>query len=149
MQCFLDNISKIVKLIPDYKPKYLRDDIEPKCKVLYFPIDFTQITLKNMEDNDHNVLHIVWPHRWEFDKDPKTFFDVLKQLKQNKIKFRVSIIGEVFQDVPEVFGEAQKIFEEEILNFGFIESKEEYYDVLRRSDVVVSTAQHEFFGVSM
>ncbi len=36
-----------------------------------------------------------------------------------------------------------------IINWGFQETKEDFLKVLKDSDVAVSTAVHEFFGVSM
>ena len=49
----------------------------------------------------------------------------------------------------EVFSEAQKNLSDEIVHWGFVASKADYYGVLREADVVVSTANHEFYGVAM
>ncbi|KAI4470878.1 glycosyltransferase-like 1 [Holotrichia oblita] len=145
-ESFLSNIGTIMKLLPDYKPKNLEFDIRPKSKVLYFPIDFSIIPSSNEVSN---TLTIVWPHRWEFDKNPECFFKVLSKLKENSKKFLVSILGEMFTDVPSIFAAAREHFQTEIINFGFVESREEYLKILSRSHVVVSTADHEFFGVSI
>ncbi|XP_059178840.1 glycosyltransferase-like domain-containing protein 1 isoform X2 [Physella acuta] len=97
---------------------------------------------------DGHVLHIVWPHRWEHDKDPKSFFDALLQLQGEGHDFCVSVIGETFSEVPEVFSTCKPLLTGRIVAWGY-QSREDYLKVLDAADVVVSTAQHEFFGVSM
>lgn len=145
---FLSNIKKIIKMMPDHRPKDLGDKIRRKCEVLYFPISFPdispKISLKNSE-----VLNILWPHRWEFDKCPEEFFTVLIKLKSENIKFKVFILGECYSEVPEIITVSQRKLENEIAHCGYIECKSKYFETLQQCDVVVSTSKHEFFGVAM
>ena len=67
-ESFLSNLKSFFKLQPDYRPKNLRENIEPKCKVIYFPIDFGAIpravSSATSASSAGDPVRIVWPHRW-------------------------------------------------------------------------------------
>ncbi|XP_074514107.1 tRNA-queuosine alpha-mannosyltransferase isoform X2 [Sebastes fasciatus] len=183
MDSFLSSISSFMKRIPDHRPRDLDLLIRPKCLVLYYPVQFPDVSrflLRRPEepattqrcDEDPSTgpheprtdqrpgregdaedlvkpLHIVWPHRWEHDKNPELFFSTLIKLKEKQVNFHLSVLGEIFTDVPEVFSSSRCLLEDHVLNWGFLSSREDYLRVLCEADVVVSTARHEFFGVAM
>jgi len=93
--------------------------------------------------------HLLWVARWEHDKNPELFFEVLRKLVDEGADFRVSVLGESFADSPEVFSTAPAWLGDRIANWGYRESREEYEEILRQADIVVSTADHEFFGVGI
>ncbi|KAJ6648011.1 Glycosyltransferase-like domain-containing protein 1-like, partial [Pseudolycoriella hygida] len=144
---FLNNINPFLNIQSDFKLKQICEKIEPKCEVLYFPIKFQQMP-KRSKENYNTVLHLIWPHRWEHDKNPQLLTETLLELHKRKIPFRASIIGENFQTVPECFDGIQEKLGEKLINFGYL-SRESYIQCLLNGDVVISTAGHEFYGVSM
>ena len=98
--------------------------------------------------NAERLLHILWPHRWEHDKGPSEFAEVVLKLKDRGFRFKVSLLGKQSGDIPEEFVHLQQHLQGYIVNCGYVE-KAMYWKILHNADVVVSTAKHEFFGVSV
>ncbi|XP_065666393.1 tRNA-queuosine alpha-mannosyltransferase isoform X4 [Hydra vulgaris] len=147
MESFLVNLNSFLKLMPDYRPKLLPEKIKPKCAVLYFPLKLSLLPVICKPSS--GALHITWPHRWEHDKNPQEFFQVLFDLIDCGLNFKVSVLGQCYSEVPDCFKEAYIKLSNHIANWGFQKSKDSYMEILRETDVVISTANHEFFGVSM
>ena len=157
LQSFLTNIPKFLSLQPDHKPdtKLIISQIKNIAQVCYFPL---QLPVRNFDLPRNNCieaeklndpLHIVWPHRWEHDKDPETFCNVILKLHEAGLDFIVSMLGEVYSEVPEIITRMKQTLSEKIKVFGYLPSKQDYFKLLSTAHVVVSTAKHEFYGVSM
>ena len=58
-------------------------------------------------------------------------------------------MGESFRNQPEVFSTIKKEFNDNILNFGYIEDNNTYQNILQNSDIVLSTSLHDFQGLSI
>lgn len=97
---------------------------------------------------DARPVEVVWNHRWEYDKQPEVFFAAMQKLLESGVKFRLHVMGQSFREVPRCFAEAEKRFANEIDTWGH-QPAECYYRVLRQADIVVSTAIHDFQGLSL
>jgi glycosyltransferase involved in cell wall biosynthesis len=94
-------------------------------------------------------IRLLWTSRWEHDKQPELFFAALRQLLEDGVDFRLSVLGESFRNSPSCFAEAKGWLAERIDHWGFATDRSEYLRVLGDSDVIVSTAGHEFFGIAV
>lgn len=92
---------------------------------------------------------ILWNHRWEHDKNPEEFFAALFTLQDSGCDFDLIVLGESFRQAPPIFAEARARLVGRIRQFGYAESPDQYAAWLKQGDVVVSTARHEFFGISV
>ncbi len=92
---------------------------------------------------------ILWNQRWEYDKRPDRFFALLYRLADAGIAFRLAVAGENFRKAPVDFAEARTRLADHIVHWGYIAQRADYAAWLAQADVVISTADHEFFGISM
>ncbi len=94
-------------------------------------------------------LRVLWVSRWEHDKDPETFFAALRVLVREGVPFELRVLGESYSEQPECFAAARGEFAGAVREWGFLPSRADYRRCLNASDVVVSTARHEFFGIGV
>ncbi|MBL7076718.1 MAG: DUF3524 domain-containing protein [Kiritimatiellae bacterium] len=143
---FLDAATAFIKRMPDFKILTAVDAI--RAKAVVHPPSIKMSGAPAMRPG--GPLHILWVARWEHDKCPERFFAALDLLVAQNIDFRVSVIGGGGgrQPMP-IFEQARQRFADRILYWGYQESRASYEEVLRESDVVVSTSNHEFFGIGI
>ena len=141
---FLQAAEAFVCRLPDYQPVEMVNAIRKKSSVQYPGIDLPQPRAERMD----GPLHIVWAARWEHDKNPADFFAALDGLASEGVDFRVTVLGESFQEVPPEFAEYRAKLADKIVHWGYQASRTAYFDALGSADVFVSTAHHEFFGLA-
>ncbi len=141
---FLDALGRFLRKMPDYQGLEAVERIREKSRVVYPGVEISA----RRRPREDGPMRILWAARWEHDKRPEDFFEALKALKARGVAFRLSVVGEQFRDGPEVFEWAREYFASEIDRWGYQDSREEYEQALAEADVFVSTAGHEFFGIS-
>ncbi len=141
---FLGALDALLKRMPDYQPLDAIARIAAKAQV--FSPGVTEFAPRG--PRKPGPLRILWAARWEHDKNPEEFFQAIGLLKDRRVSFRISVIGEQFREVPEVFVRAQERFAGHLDRWGYQQDRSDYEAALLEADVFVSTAEHEFFGLS-
>ena len=147
LDTFLSGCEDIVKKTPDMKLDII-DTVRSKSRVLYPGLDFFQLDDATPLEHDRSPV-IVWNHRWEHDKNPEFFFNLLFSLDEEGVAFKLIILGQSFSRQPDIFDKARKRLAHRILHFGYEKKLEKYYALLKRGTLVISTSVHEFFGMSV
>lgn len=145
MNSFLEALVKFLKSMPDFQPLEVTEIIRAKSSV--HPPGIADLT--GLPEREPGPIRILWAARWEHDKNPELFFEAIEILKANEVQFKLSVIGQSFRDRPDVFSEAHRRFAGHIDHWGYQKTRPVYERVLQQSDVIVSTANHEFFGISV
>ena len=91
---------------------------------------------------------ILWNHRWEYDKNPEAFIASLKKLYEEGAQFNFAVTGENSPKDSEAIKSQFGKLSEFIVSSGYL-PRTEYISLLSKTDVVVSSSIHEFFGISI
>lgn len=139
--------------MPDAVPRGWIERIEARSEVLGVPVPLPDEAPREevaIDDPQRRLGPvIVWNHRWEHDKDPEAFFGALRELDARGVPFRVAVCGQRYRRVPPVLLQARQWLGSRVVHWGYCPTRAEYWEVLSRAQIAVSTARHEFFGVAM
>lgn len=133
-----------LKAFPDESQAHLLDRVVAKAVVLPVGCDLSGITVGPKTDPPL----ILWNHRWDDDKDPDGFLGVLGDVAARGERFAIALAGERFVDQRSRRDHLVRPLADRVVVDGHL-SRDEYLAVLAASSLVVSTADQEFFGVSV
>ncbi len=115
-------------------------------RVIYPPI--TEPEAANVARRSRKVPRILWAARWEREKRPDRFVEVIRNLVAAGKTFDLAVLGPGAGPDPET----DPLFREiapQVAVRGPLLDRNDYEAELQRSDVVISTTDHEFFGIAM
>ena len=166
---FVEALPEFLNQFPDYKLKERIQEIKSKSEVLPLLMDLGKFDLNNGPPKHmslfrvttsisggsgefyqkNNPCIILWNHRWEYDKNPESFFQLMYQLKEEKFDFRLIVVGKNFAQFPPIFKQAKEKLKDHILHWGYVSTQEEYAALLNQSDILPVTSNQDFFGGSV
>jgi len=153
---FLQGSRSLLQKLPDQFPDSLMQRLE-NSRVIPVPLparDRFTLQPASSEPDAASTLKIIWNHRWEYDKGPQLLLELVKLISQQRLPFQINIAGEQFRQQPPQFAEIKRILDThtvdaEAAQFGYIEEQDQYFELLSRCDVVLSTALHDFQGLAL
>ncbi|NVK40487.1 MAG: DUF3524 domain-containing protein [Oceanospirillaceae bacterium] len=153
----IHGVRQLLKKLPDQVPDGLPERIAERALVVPVPLadeHFEPPASIAPQHRWHDIgnagpVRIVWAARWEFDKGPDRLLAVLQELERRGLDYRLAILGERFRRAPAEFDSIAAEFSHRLDQFGYAASKAEYRAWLNGGDIVLSTATHEFQGLSV
>lgn len=132
--------------LPDHRARRLVDEVAGLSTVL--PVGADLAALDRVPRITSGRPLLLWNHRWEWDKGPDVLARALERLVAIGVDLDVALAGERPAERPPELASLADLLGTRLVHEGHA-SPAEYRALLRRSDVVVSTARHEFFGVAL
>lgn len=140
-------LPRFLKHFPDYN--LLRTVTALRAKSSVLPVGLNLADLGSPQKAAARpVPLILWNQRWEYDKNPEAFFAVLLALAAEGVAFEVALCGEQFGKRPFIFSQAIQQLGDRVVHVGHL-PRAQYRDWLWAADLTISTALHEFFGISI
>jgi glycosyltransferase involved in cell wall biosynthesis len=147
LERFLVEAPPFLKRFPDHHPRGVAERIGAKSTVLAPPFDPALFDAHPPVRGE--LVRIVWPHRWEHDKDPEAFFAAVSTLASEGLRFEVAVAGQSFRETADTMQDAAAALGDRLVHAGEPKSRSEYAALLASADIAVSTALNEFFGLAM
>ena len=144
---FFEESERFLRQFPDRRHGDMVRDVEQRSIVLPVGVDLDRLALVRRPHPSERPL-ILWNQRWEHDKGPDDFVDLIESLISTDVDFEVAVVGERFVSAPGSFERLPELLGDRLVAYGFLPD-DEYVDLLHSASVVVSTARHEFFGIAI
>lgn len=141
-----DALPKFLSAAPDFAHSRFIDGVRAKSSVLHVGVDVPAPAPASVNEGEAPL--ILSNQRWNHDKNPEAMLHALVALDELGLDFRVAICGGQPNARIPLFEEVRARLGPKVAHFGWAQ-EEEYADLVRRADIVLSTSRHEFFGIAV
>lgn len=143
---WFEALPGFLRQFPDHRhTERVIDEVAERSDVLPVGVDLERLDGPSLRSKPPLIL---WNQRCEHDKGPDDFVAALLDVAATGAVFTVALAGERFVSEPSAFDDLRHALDDRIVHDGFAPDAD-YGPLLRRSDIVVSTAHQEFFGIAV
>lgn len=148
LESFFTVLPNFLKHFPEYNELNAVATLRKKSQILPVGINFQRLDSGNSSHSHRNIPLILWNQRWEYDKNPEAFFAALYAAMEAGHEFEVALCGQQYGKRPSSFDEALAKLGSRVIHIGHADLPT-YRRLLWQADITISTAHHEFFGISL
>ncbi|WP_420627854.1 tRNA-queuosine alpha-mannosyltransferase domain-containing protein [Candidatus Leptofilum sp.] len=148
LESFFAALPNFLKHFPEHNELNALATLQQKSKMLPVGVQFGRLEGKNLAYQPNKVPLILWNQRWEYDKNPEAFFAALYAVAAAEHPFELALCGQQYGKRPSIFKEAIEKLGDQIIHVGHADLPT-YRRLLWQADLTISTAHHEFFGISL
>jgi glycosyltransferase involved in cell wall biosynthesis len=142
----LEGARALLGKLPDHVPAGLSERLEKRSGVMPVPLSEDSFLPHRPETTQFTM---TWNHRWEYDKNPQLLLDSMALLCDAGVAFKLHVVGQQFRKVPKQFDALHTLLAERRGHWGYMQSRSAYQQLLQQSDVVLSTALHDYQGIAV
>lgn len=151
-ESFLNGVEALLQRLPDPAPPGVLSKLQERSAVLPVAIESECFCA---DQSEGKPFTLIWNHRWEYDKGPERLFAALEiffaERSADAGAVRVHVVGQQFRQQPEAFEAIHRLLEAHgaLGQWGYVTHREDYRELMAHSHGVLSTALHDFQGLSV
>jgi glycosyltransferase involved in cell wall biosynthesis len=149
--CFFNSeysLRSFLKELPLYAGRDQCRAIREKSSILPLGVDFEPFR-RFRPAKAAGAPIVIFPHRFDPDKNPEEFLKALNVLAAEKIDFQVIITGvKEGKPIDRNIQALLRPINNRLIFIGYAEDREEMADLMCQADIFVSTSMQEYFGAS-
>ena len=146
LETFFAEAEAFLRRMPDATAGRALDVFRDRCRVIPAGYDVWPVSHRS---GSGDTIRLGWVSRWAHDKRPDRFLSLLKMLEVADLDFRLILLGPGQRDRDPAWREICHRFASRLNHAATTDDFESYREQLQRIDLVVSTADHEFFGTAI
>ena len=124
LEDWFEELPRLLEHLPDYTHVHRIAEVRARAEVLPVGCDLRRFdtlvpSSSGGEEEGGTPPLILWNQRWEYDKNPETFFRALYTLAEEGMDFRVALAGKNARQTAPEFEAARERLGARVVHFGY------------------------------